>query len=156
MLTDMKLEKANSNLKFENLTTVLAKANSNAENSYAAFDAKPFSGANFYRVKAIDKNGEFKYSEVVKVNFGTIKSSISVYPNPTKGDNIFVNLDNLPNGKYELKITNSLGQELFKKSMFSDGNTNQQIINTSNWAKGMYNITLVGDETKLQQTIIKQ
>lgn len=155
-LDKYEVEKSNSSFKFELLATVATKANSSTENSYAAFDAKPFSGTNFYRLKAIDKNGEFKYSEIVKVNFANVKSSISVYPNPTKGDQVFINVDNLPTGKYELRVTNTLGQELFKKSLFSNGNTNQQIINTMHWAKGMYNITLVGADTQLQQTIIKQ
>ena len=43
---------------------------------------KPLSGVNFYRVKQVDKDGNFKYSKTVRVNLNLVKIGVSVLANP--------------------------------------------------------------------------
>ena len=131
------------------------KGNATTQTVYTALDAHPNTGLNYYRIKAVDKNGEIKYTEVVKVSFGKVKESISIYPNPVTEDKISINLNNFIIGKYELKVWNNLGQQVYQKSIEYDGVNNQQIVPAANWAKGMYRIVVQGLELQLQQTIIK-
>ena len=45
---------------------------------YSLTDAHPLTGANFYRLKPVDKDNKFVYSKVVKVNFTTLPGISSV------------------------------------------------------------------------------
>ena len=44
-------------------------------NNYSWADANVMPGSNYYRIKSIDKNGEIKYSKVVKVTIQQIKTT---------------------------------------------------------------------------------
>ncbi|WP_165958034.1 pectinesterase family protein [Segetibacter sp. 3557_3] len=49
-------------------------------NRYATIDVNPIDGVAYYRLKMIDKDGSFKYSQVVVVNSKT--NGVTLYPNP--------------------------------------------------------------------------
>ena len=68
---------------FENIGTVKAM---NFTNSYAYLHKLPQPGNNFYRVKAIELNGNFIYSSIVKVNLDKkIKTRQPYAQNPKSG-----------------------------------------------------------------------
>ncbi|MEI2707678.1 MAG: T9SS type A sorting domain-containing protein [Chitinophagaceae bacterium] len=73
-------------------------------------------GNNYYRIKAIEKNGVVKYSQVVNVRTGTKGAEFAVYPNPVKGGVVNVQLMNIEKGQYSIKIVNSIGQEVAAKN----------------------------------------
>ena len=54
--------------------TVRGAGNSSALRSYNLYDPRPYSGFNFYRIKQIDKDGQFKYSKTVNVKINTAKN----------------------------------------------------------------------------------
>lgn len=51
----------------ETIATVRGKGNSTQLNNYASVDASPYTGVSYYRLKQIDFNGDFEYSEWVAV-----------------------------------------------------------------------------------------
>jgi len=82
------LERSIDGMKFSKIAFVASKAadgNSNMLLSYAAIDAKPFAENNYYRLKQLDKDGQFTYSTVVLIK-GDKPEGIrfSAYPNPVK------------------------------------------------------------------------
>lgn len=84
------IERALENLKFEQMGVVNgAGSNTNDENVYSFIDVTAVQGANYYRLKSVDVDGSFEYSEVVMVRVEAEKS-ISVFPNPSNG--YFVNV----------------------------------------------------------------
>jgi hypothetical protein len=108
---------------------------SNAALNYNYTDTKPLSGRNIYRLKQMDNNGEYHYSQQVVVSFAQA-STIVVYPNPAKetltiegagksaivlydilgqkievpqirhGNKTIINVALIPAGNYMLQITN--------------------------------------------------
>lgn len=54
-----------------------------AQNKYQTFDNSPAAGKNYYRLKMVDLNGSYKYSQVLMVDFSG-KTPVTVYPNPAK------------------------------------------------------------------------
>jgi hypothetical protein len=55
--------------------------------NYQLTDAAPAQGANFYRIRQIDKDGKSEFSKTIKVNYtGLVNNDIIVqyYPNPAK------------------------------------------------------------------------
>jgi hypothetical protein len=51
-------------------------------NSYTMSDGQPLSGNNFYRIKAVDIDGKFVYSNVVSLSWTS--TSLRIYPVPAK------------------------------------------------------------------------
>ena len=65
-----------------NTKTALGSGN----NSYVYLDASAASGVNYYRIRAIDKEGKYSYSKVVFVSITNYELPITVYPNPAKSN----------------------------------------------------------------------
>ena len=41
-------------------------------------------GINYYRIKAVDNDGKFSYSDIRKLNFGKNGNNILIVPNPSR------------------------------------------------------------------------
>lgn len=68
---------------FHSLGTVKAAGTSNMEINYGFDDLKANRGLNYYRLKMVDKDGKFTYSNIVKVNVNISETFITtVYPSP--------------------------------------------------------------------------
>lgn len=63
--------------------TVLGKGNASFKAAYQFWHRQPVQGANYYRLRQVDRDGSFTYSKVVNVDWSG-KLQLSVYPNPTK------------------------------------------------------------------------
>ena len=59
-----------------------AASNSAATKTYSFIDAQPMYGFNYYRLKMIDKNGKYTYSDIKAVNNTTVRFNAQLYPNP--------------------------------------------------------------------------
>ena len=61
---------------------------------YGYTDARPLFGSSYYRLRQVDFDGQFEYSPVRSVNIQHSGRSLEVtlYPNPTTGDNINIRL----------------------------------------------------------------
>lgn len=70
---------------WETVASVKGKGNSSSKTSYSAFDNSPLSNAvNYYRLKQIDLDGKFSFSEVRSVKLSGSKATITVSPNPAR------------------------------------------------------------------------
>ena len=121
-----------------------AAGNSTQPLSYSLDDLNPLQGHNYYRLKMIDLDGSFKYSNVIMINVAQIKyeDAISnVYPNPTD-HTIFIDYQASSNSNVNVLIYDALGQEmLLKKVAVNKGNQTLNIdVNT--FADGVYIIQI--------------
>ena len=74
-------------LNFETLGEVKGMGQANTEAHYQFKDASPLNGYNYYRLKRIDNDGSFEYSNVIEVFSGENTNKIEgIGPNPTAGD----------------------------------------------------------------------
>ncbi len=90
--------------------------------SYSFVDVAPVDGINYYRIKALDRDGKVSYSTVVSVNINKTKTELlSVYPNPVVGKklNIAINSNSLV--AYTLQVTNALGKTIVAKTISHTG-----------------------------------
>ncbi|MNK00533.1 hypothetical protein D3C87_183180 [compost metagenome] len=88
------IQRAGEDGVFAKIGSVAASGNSNRKTAYKYLDANPVSGVNYYRLKAIDRNGEFALSDVrflkfVKKEQPTLQV---IYPN----DKVLEILINMP------------------------------------------------------------
>jgi hypothetical protein len=115
--------------------------------SYSWTDSNPYDNTSFYRVKAIDRDGKTRYSNIVQLSSGKSSAGISVYPNAVTGKQFMLQLNNLPSGNYSLQLYNAAGQPVFNKTIQHPGGyATQAILLPQTLAAGMYRIRLSGKE----------
>lgn len=79
------VERSFDGINWVKIGEVQGKGNSLAVSNYAFIDRNP-GPVNYYRLKQVDFNSEFKYSDIRKVDFNApLTDDIKVYPNPSKG-----------------------------------------------------------------------
>jgi len=144
------VEKSVNGSDFSTAGVVEALAGSSAHNTYNWLDVSPAQGANFYRIKIYDRNGETRYSTVVKViTTKAVAGAISIYPNPVKGNTINVLLSNQVKGNYQLRLTSIAGQVIYTGSMNSENGNTVLVVNiTSKLTAGAYQLEVITPEGK--------
>jgi hypothetical protein len=135
---EFQIERLDLNNKFVKIGTVKASGNSNRVLVYnfTDFDILANQKVNFYRLKMVDLDGSFKYSNIIKISDENGPKLFTVFPNPSVGKlNIESNNINLAASTY--KITNIIGETV------KTGNSAIEEIDVNNLAAGVYMITLV-------------
>jgi hypothetical protein len=141
-LKEYEVEHSTDGTHFSLLATIAALNISKA--TYQFLDINAAAGNNYYRIKSLDKVGKSSYSPVVKIFNEIIRSSISVYPNPLVDDKISLQLVDQPAGKYQVRLFNSAGQEIFGKEIdHAGGNTTQIIKLNKNLPHGVYQLEII-------------
>ncbi len=121
------VEKSADGNNFTTLTVVSPLNNAGRSASYSIQDASPVPGYNYYRIKSTDLNGIVSYTTIVKVlieDNGT--PLISIYPNPILNGTINLQLKNLPEGMYGIRLMNKEGQVLITKQIHHAAGTSME------------------------------
>ena len=82
-----------------------------SNSSYVFPDLLPYQGRNFYRLKIMDIDGKFKYSNVVLINIKG-KAGMTVYPSPSSDGNVNVSLSG--RGAKTIILNDLAGRQLKK------------------------------------------
>lgn len=119
---------------------------------YTFVDASPLS-KNYYRLKQVDINGDFKYSKVVLLTAQTLQ--IQVSPNPFADHlNLTYNLESA--GKVKLYIYDMVGRLVKQYDLAGTQGYNFQSISSLGFLpSGQYVVKLVGDNMQTQVRLVK-
>ncbi len=130
--------------------------NNGGSADYDFKDMQPLLDDNFYRIKAIGKDGRIQYSTIVKVSAIKINTQINVYPNPIMDNKINIRFANQVRGNYSIKLTNKLGQLLYSNSVYIDqSNVTKTIQPSTILLSGTYQLNIFSDDgNKITETII--
>lgn len=88
---------------------VTSSGDKQSGNDYFLVDEKPIVGANYYRLRAVDLDGTFEYSSVLSVEF-TQQKKLAIFPNPTNGRELNVNLNFTPKDEVTAIFFNQMGE----------------------------------------------
>ncbi|MFY7964446.1 MAG: T9SS type A sorting domain-containing protein, partial [Chitinophagaceae bacterium] len=148
------VEKSFDGVSFSILQNVDSK-NSTAVNNYEIIDAKPNEGVNYYRLKQIDLNGKYTYSNVIAINIETYENnSFSIYPNPTF-DMVQLNINSTAKSKASIAIFDVTGREIkFVNVDVVKGFQTQQLF-TNQLKQGSYYIKMNINNQTITQKLIK-
>lgn len=118
------VERADQSLNWEEVITTLGAGNSNTLMQYFEQDLKPLDGLSYYRLKQVDFDGTYEYSEVVSVmNAQTsFSDDVFLYPNPSTLKSVFMRI---PHGysQLETEVTfyNLSGVLVWQEQLGKDG-----------------------------------
>lgn len=116
---------------WQTLGSVAAAGNSSITKSYGYNHATPVNGANYYRLRQVDINGMYAFSNVRVVNFNS-KTGIKILPNPVV-DKLYITTDALTTFK-SVGVYAADGKELQQTGTFVPGSS----IDMSQYATGTY------------------
>ncbi|MES2776469.1 MAG: T9SS type A sorting domain-containing protein [Bacteroidota bacterium] len=125
--------------------------------SYTFTDATPLNGANYYRLKIVDKNGTFKLSKVVAVMKGGKGAAITgIYPTITTGG-LTLSVAAAATQKLQLIFTDLQGRIAAVKNISVTTGNNTLNLDISTVSNGMYLVkVLQNDNEATSFKIIKQ
>lgn len=133
------IEHSADGIKFSRIGTVDGSGTTSEEKSYQFFHRAPVSGDNYYRLKQLDFDGGFEYSDIITINFES-GDRLRVYPNPV-ADELFIE----NNQESDVKFYDSYGKLVISLTV------ENRFIDISFLTKGVYFVE-IGSET---QRIIK-
>lgn len=88
------IERSEEDLNWKEIAETPGAGNSNITLYYNQKDREPLSGVSYYRLKQVDYDGKYKYSNVVSVVNATASTSDDIYlfPNPSKSGMVYLRL----------------------------------------------------------------
>ncbi len=128
-------------------------------NQYYSFTDEGIAGTVYYRLKQVDYNGSYNYSQVIEVS-GVTVSTIQLeqnYPNPfNPATTIKYQLGN--DGFVSLKVFNALGEEVAELvNQFQKAGSHQLIFEGKDLPSGMYVYKITaGNYTESKKMILLQ
>lgn len=132
--------------------------NSSVVKKYEAVDSRPAAGLNYYRIKQVDIDGQYKYSVTVNVKLTIDRSSAFILSNPFTAE-IPVELLSTKNQSVSLSLYDLAGKSVVSdRWSIAKGSSRKSLENVSNLQRGMY-ILVIKDqngETLYNGKLIKQ
>jgi len=113
-------------------------------------DKNPTQGKVYYRLKMIDIDGSFSYSNTIALRLDCNKNLVFVYPNPVS-DVLNVNVTNSNENSTTANLFDSDGRLVFAKKLISGTN----LIDMKKFPSGLYLLELNNNGEKQHFKIIK-
>ena len=140
------IEKSIDGINYSKVGVENAYGNNSTAASYRWIDKNAANGKNYYRLKALDFDGSFKYSQIV---YATIngKSNITIFPNPIEHNTVLLLMSGVVKGKYQIVILNNAGQMVNSNSFTILANDEKKsIVINSQLANGLYSAIITAPD----------
>ncbi|MDW3652265.1 MAG: CshA/CshB family fibrillar adhesin-related protein [Bacteroidia bacterium] len=141
---------------FEIIGKVKSAGYSNSIEEYSFIDE--FKGAQqneeevlIYRLKQVDFNGEFEYSNTIEVHKGEdLGINMNVYPNPAQ-DHIRISLQGSYTSDTRIRILGIRGDVQYDQGLTDQNSIN---LNVSQWARGTYILQIYSDTQSSSKRLV--
>ncbi len=116
-------------------------------------DRYPFAGNNYYRIKAMDQNGEFIYSKVINVIYKPDALTVMLFPNPVSNE-LNLRVKNLNANSITIIVTDIQGRVFYNQPR----GVGDIKINTSIWPAQLYILKVVNSSNEIMsmQKFVRQ
>lgn len=154
-LNRYELESSNDGMSFQKITQKAALGSTSSQNYYSFDDYAYYNPVTYYRLKMIDHDLSYKYSQVISIENSAKESSlVNIFPNPATNE-VNVQIKAPGQTKAEIKMTDMLGKILFYKAIDLVNNMETISINTGYLADGSYIVTVnYSNESPVNKKVI--
>ncbi|HMN06972.1 MAG TPA: T9SS type A sorting domain-containing protein [Flavobacteriales bacterium] len=129
---------------FTAIGKVQASGNTQYRTDYGFTDEEPFTGVNYYRLRQVDKDGTWEYSNTVVVITDMQGGQVMVFPNPVE-DVLRLALTAPAAGTARLQVLDALGRTVRERSMAVAYGQNLLEVDVQGLHTGTYMVRLVND-----------
>lgn len=139
------VEKSIDAVNWLNIDTVTAAGNSQSKRNYSIIDMSP-NNINYYRIKQIDENRRYTYSNIVRIVFNNYGAKAVTYPNPFVSF-VQVDINSDKNKIVTINFKDVSGRILLKKQCaIIKGNNSIAISQVQQLPVGMYILNINTDD----------
>lgn len=138
------IERSTDGINYVKVGEKTAAGNSVSEISYSSVDPNMNVPVYYYRLKMLDFDGRFSYSNVVIVRKSMIKG-IKTFPNPAT-DHVNIEFSNAK-GSYNVALVNQLGQQVYSKKVDINNTVQYVRIERGTIPAGMYHVSIHDNNT---------
>lgn len=136
------IERSFNGLDFSKFATVNPKNNGLTANTYNLTDAnlsslRTSSGVIYYRIKQIDKDAKYVYSEIRSIRLDSKGFSVGVYPNPVK-DVAVLSIDLVDNEAVSIIVIDAAGKQVQQMQIQGVKGLNVKRVSMGAFASGTY------------------
>lgn len=132
------VERSQNGVKWGEVVSINGAGNSSDLLNYSTIDDNPYFGVSYYRLKQIDFNGKFSYSQIKSVNTNILENlKMEIFPNPADDQ---ITITGNESDLKQVEIYNTHGQNVTALTTFNLSDKSKLLINLSNLNAGMYYI----------------
>lgn len=140
---------------FSIIANTPVKENGTGIKNYSWVDNTPLNGVSYYRIKAMEKDGQFSYTGIVKVNTSSTKVDVNIAPNPVRNGDLNIQLSSIAKGNYSIRVINNMGQIVFTGKISTEGGSLTQSFKLPSTVRaGIYTLQVTGNELNLNRKIV--
>ena len=123
--------------------------------NYKHLDGAPFIGKNYYRVKIIESNGAFTFTNTVSVDWNESRG-VSIYPNPASNEvNVTFSDDFSTEQNISVRLLNNMGLLVGNKSYTLREGEKRLLIPTNDLPNGLYLLEIkVGEIDRIVHKLV--
>jgi hypothetical protein len=142
---------------FTDVSKVKAAGNSSTVKTYSSIDEDPHRGISYYRLKQLDFDGKFMFSDIVAVNLNGA-DMIAVYPNPTlKGAQFNVCVQANAKDEVLIVVRDLQGKEYYSKVVIVSNDKEVLAIDPEGkLASGVYIVVATSNDNIYEKKIVIQ
>lgn len=151
------IQRSTDGITFENIETTAAAGNSSSVISYHYLDINFPAHAEvvFYRLKQIDIDGSYHYSEIKSLS-NDIVQRVNVFPNPSRqGQNLTIELSGYSNENIVIEIYDNPGKLLHSKNYLVAEGTNVISFDARQLNSGLYHLRVSGSVIQNSKFVIE-
>ncbi len=129
--------------------------NSIASITYTFDDTRVVAGKNYYRLKQLDKDGKFTYSNIESINLNTnTLFSVKVLANPV-GDMLALNVKSASDRTIQINVTNAAGSVVLSRQQTISAGENNFNLSAVKLPKGILFVTVKDKDSHVQEQAIQ-
>jgi hypothetical protein len=150
------IERSANGIDFEKINIVAAN-NSQNTSTYFDIDPKPLHGISYYRLRIVDFNGAYTYSNIVTINNAIASFALlGIFPNPAI-DHVTIKIFCAEAQKIKLCLSTILGQNILEQYEYSAAGTQEINMPLETLAAGTYvlKMTNLSNGSSVVEKIVK-
>ncbi|MFM6926031.1 MAG: Ig-like domain-containing protein, partial [Ferruginibacter sp.] len=151
------VERSTDGINFTAIGNLKAKGIAGSVENYSLTDPNPVNGANYYRLKMIDKDGAYTYSKItiIRITNGNVQLVTQIRPNPfTNYVDMYITLTKTT--PVDFRIFDEGGRLVFQKSVKGNKGFNWFTLrDIDKLPAGMYLLKIITDTDTIVEKLVK-
>jgi|GEM_PF-3177786 len=143
------VEKSFNAKEWKPFETVKAAGNSYLETEYEVFDPSPYTPATYYRIKQVDYDGRYQYSEIVSLKMSPKPHLKPIVVNPVIDQLVIQNLPTDMKGSLDITVVDICGRVLLQRRL--SGGVESLVMDYP-FSPGSYYLLISSEQTKKHWT----
>ncbi|MEM9848139.1 MAG: T9SS type A sorting domain-containing protein [Bacteroidota bacterium] len=149
------VERSEDTQNWESLDFVKGNGTTVEQQAYKYYDHQPLDGLSYYRLKQVDTDGKYEYSEIISIKrekqlLG--KAQLSVYPSPAQ-NHLTIQLESSDLSTFDIQLLDAMGRII---NTWENLEGNRHTIDLNALPNGTYTIIARGRQTALFKRFSKQ